>query len=66
MMVLFGSSQKKVGIQNPVFRKETMPDIEKDLECWGNPTVFCTFAHEISAWLVCNKAITHVQLVNCK
>ena len=34
MMVLFGSSQKKVGIQNPVFRKEIMPDIEKDLECW--------------------------------
>jgi len=34
MMVLFGSSQKKVGIQNPVFRKEAMPDIEKELECW--------------------------------
>lgn len=27
-------SQKKAGIQSPVFRKETMPDIEKDLECW--------------------------------
>ena len=26
--------QKKAGIQSPVFRKETMPDIEKDLECW--------------------------------
>lgn len=27
-------SQKKAGIQSPIFRKETMPDIEKDLECW--------------------------------
>ena len=27
-------AQKKVGIQSPVFKKETMPDIEKDLECW--------------------------------
>lgn len=27
-------SQKKAGIQSPVFKKETMPDIEKDLECW--------------------------------
>lgn len=27
-------AQKKAGIQSPVFRKETMPDIEKDLECW--------------------------------
>lgn len=26
--------QKKAGIQSPVFKKETMPDIEKDLECW--------------------------------
>jgi len=27
-------AQKRAGIQSPVFRKETMPDIEKDLECW--------------------------------
>lgn len=27
-------TQKKTGIQSPVFKKETMPDIEKDLECW--------------------------------
>mgnify|MGYP000799205469 CR=1 FL=1 len=27
-------AQKKAGIQSPVFKKETMPDIEKDLECW--------------------------------
>lgn len=27
-------AQKKAGIRSPVFRKETMPDIEKDLECW--------------------------------
>lgn len=27
-------AQKKAGIQSPVFRKESMPDIEKDLECW--------------------------------
>ena len=27
-------TQKKAGIQSPVFKKETMPDIEKDLECW--------------------------------
>ena len=28
------NAQKKAGIQSPVFKKETMPDIEKDLECW--------------------------------
>ena len=27
-------AQKKAGIQSPVFSKDTMPDIEKDLECW--------------------------------
>lgn len=27
-------AQKKAGIQSPIFKKETMPDIEKDLECW--------------------------------
>ena len=27
-------AQKKAGIQSPVFKKESMPDIEKDLECW--------------------------------
>ena len=27
-------AQKKAGIQSPVFKKETMPEIEKDLECW--------------------------------
>lgn len=27
-------TQKKAGIPSPVFKKETMPDIEKDLECW--------------------------------
>lgn len=27
-------AQKKAGIQSPVFRKESMPDIEKDLEYW--------------------------------
>lgn len=26
--------QKTVGIQSSVFKKESMPDIEKDLECW--------------------------------
>ena len=27
-------AQKKAGIQSPVFKKESMPDIEKDLDCW--------------------------------
>lgn len=27
-------AQKKAGISSPVFKKERMPDIEKDLECW--------------------------------
>lgn len=27
-------AQKKASIQSPVFKKETMPEIEKDLECW--------------------------------
>lgn len=27
-------AQKEAGIQNPVFTKDKMPDIEKDLECW--------------------------------
>ena len=27
-------AQKKAGISSPVFKKEIMPDIEKDLECW--------------------------------
>ena len=27
-------TQKKAGIQSPVFKKVTMPEIEKDLECW--------------------------------
>ena len=27
-------AQKKAGIQSPVFKKETTPEIEKDLECW--------------------------------
>lgn len=27
-------AQKKAGIQSPLFKKETMPEIEKDLECW--------------------------------
>ena len=40
MMVLSGSSQKKVGIQNPVFRKETMPDIEKGLGMLVKPNCF--------------------------
>ena len=26
--------QKAQGIKDPVFKKETFPDIEKDLECW--------------------------------
>ena len=26
--------QKKVGVKSPVFKRETMPDIEKDIECW--------------------------------
>lgn len=28
--------QKRSGISNPVFRKSTMKDIEKDIECWDN------------------------------
>lgn len=27
-------SQKRSGIKSPIFRKESMPDIEKDIECW--------------------------------
>ena len=27
-------AQKKQGIKNPVFKKESMPDIQNDLECW--------------------------------
>ncbi len=27
-------AQKKQGIKDPVFKKESMPDIQKDLECW--------------------------------
>ena len=27
-------AQKKAGISSPVFKKERMPDIEKDIECW--------------------------------
>ncbi|WP_455961512.1 alanine/glycine:cation symporter family protein [Bacteroides bouchesdurhonensis] len=27
-------AQKKAGISSPVFKKERMPEIEKDLECW--------------------------------
>lgn len=27
-------AQKEAGIQSPVFTKDKMPDIEKDLECW--------------------------------
>lgn len=26
--------QKRVGVKSPVFKRETMPDIEKDIECW--------------------------------
>lgn len=26
--------QRKSGIKDPIFRKESMPDIEKDIECW--------------------------------
>ena len=33
MMVLSGSSEES-HIQNPAFRKETMPDIEKGLSRW--------------------------------
>ena len=28
------TAQKKQGIKDPVFRKESMPDIQNDLECW--------------------------------
>ena len=27
--------QKRAGVKSPVFKRETMPDIEKDIECWG-------------------------------
>ena len=27
-------AQKKQGIKDPVFKKESMPDIQNDLECW--------------------------------
>ena len=27
-------SQKKAGIKNPVFKKESLPDIKDKLECW--------------------------------
>lgn len=27
-------AQKKQGIKDPVFKKESMPDIQQDLECW--------------------------------
>lgn len=27
-------AQKRAGIKSPVFKKESMPDIEKDIECW--------------------------------
>ena len=26
--------QKKAGIKNPVFKKESLPDIKDKLECW--------------------------------
>lgn len=26
--------QKRAGVKSPVFKRETMPDIEKDIECW--------------------------------
>lgn len=26
--------QKRAGVRSPVFKRETMPDIEKDIECW--------------------------------
>lgn len=27
--------QKRAGVQSPVFKRETMPEIAKDIECWG-------------------------------
>lgn len=27
--------QKRAGIKSPVFKRDMMPDIEKDIECWG-------------------------------
>ena len=27
--------QKRAGIKSPVFNRDMMPDIEKDIECWG-------------------------------
>jgi len=26
--------QKRAGVQSPVFKREIMPDIAKDIECW--------------------------------
>ena len=26
--------QKRAGVKSPIFKRETMPDIEKDIECW--------------------------------
>ena len=28
--------QKRAGVQSPVFKRETMPEIAKDIECWGS------------------------------
>ena len=27
-------SQKRSGVKSPVFRRETMPEIAEELECW--------------------------------
>ena len=27
--------QKRAGIKSPIFKRDMMPDIEKDIECWG-------------------------------
>lgn len=27
--------QKRAGVKSPIFKRETMPDIAKDIECWG-------------------------------
>jgi len=27
-------NQKRAGVKSPVFRKETLPEIAEDLECW--------------------------------
>ncbi|MCD8032671.1 MAG: alanine:cation symporter family protein [Bacteroides sp.] len=29
-------NQKRAGVKSPVFRKETLPEIAEDLECWEN------------------------------